>query len=121
MPHLLFNFRHVPEDEAEEVRALLREHRIDFYETQPGPWGISAGGIWTHDDEDAERGRRLLKDYARERQQRMRAEWEAERRSGRTTTFVDIFRDDPVGVIVRLAVVGFVLYLTVSLFLAFVS
>ncbi len=49
MSKLLMNLRHVPEDEADEVRALLDEHAIAYYETKPSRWGISSGGIWIAD------------------------------------------------------------------------
>ncbi|MDD3518311.1 MAG: DUF6164 family protein, partial [Chromatiales bacterium] len=29
------NLRHVPDEEADDVRALLAEHDLDFYETPP--------------------------------------------------------------------------------------
>ena len=32
MPYQLLNLRHVPEDEAEEVRALLDAEAISYYE-----------------------------------------------------------------------------------------
>lgn len=43
MAKLLLNLRNVPDDEADEVRVLLREHLVQVYETRPSPWGISAG------------------------------------------------------------------------------
>ena len=46
MATLLLNLRHVPEDEADDVRALLDANGIAWYETQPSRWGISGGGIW---------------------------------------------------------------------------
>jgi len=46
MTTLLLNLRRVPDDEADEVRALLERHDIPFYETTPSLWGVSAGGIW---------------------------------------------------------------------------
>ena len=49
MAKLLLNLRNVPEDEADEVRAWLKENSLAFYETQPSPWGISGGGIWIED------------------------------------------------------------------------
>ena len=45
MAKLLFNLRNVPEDEADEVRQLLTTHGVDWYETRPGPWGISTGAL----------------------------------------------------------------------------
>ena len=49
MRSLLFNLQNVPEDEAEEVRALLHENEIRFYETQSGRWRIGLAGIWLPD------------------------------------------------------------------------
>ena len=49
MAKLFLNLRNVPGDEADDVRDLLRANAIDFYETQPSPWGISAGGLWIED------------------------------------------------------------------------
>lgn len=45
-PKLLLNLRNVPEDEADVLRALLDAHGIAYYESRPGMWGISAGGIF---------------------------------------------------------------------------
>ena len=45
MPKLLLSPRGVPEDEAEEIDALLSEHGIDHYLVPPGNWGISGGGM----------------------------------------------------------------------------
>ena len=50
MSKLLLNLRNVPDDESDDVRALLLAHRIESYETQPSRWGISYGGIWVSDD-----------------------------------------------------------------------
>lgn len=74
MAHLLFNLRHVPDDEADEIRALLTEHGIDFYETPPSFWGVSAGGIWLRDDERLGEAKRLLAEYQQQRVLRAREE-----------------------------------------------
>ena len=50
MAKLLLNLRNVPDDEADDVRALLDEHDIAYYETSPGFWNISLGGIWVRED-----------------------------------------------------------------------
>src|SRR5687767_10392542 len=49
MAKLLLNLRDVPDDEADDVRALLDAHGIAWYETRPSPWGVSHGGIWISD------------------------------------------------------------------------
>lgn len=75
MPVLLMNLRDVPEDELEEIRALLEAERVDFYETRPSMWGVSGGGIWLPDDTDeAEeaRARARLAEYQQARARRMR-------------------------------------------------
>ncbi|MGO2134349.1 DUF6164 family protein [Marinobacter sp.] len=82
MPHHLMNLRHVPDDEAEEIRALFDEHEVRFYETPPSRWGISMGGFWVHDTEEAERAKVLLQDYQRQRMQSQRETYEAWRLQG---------------------------------------
>ncbi len=72
MPHHLMNLRHVPDDEADEIRSLFEDHDVPYYETPPSRWGISMGGFWVHDEQDAVRARALLEDYARQRLQTQR-------------------------------------------------
>ena len=52
MAKLLLNLRHVLDDEADDVRAFLDASDIAYYETSPGFWNISLGGIWIRDDDD---------------------------------------------------------------------
>lgn len=111
------NLRGVPDDEADEVRALLEAHRIEFYETPPNRWGITMGGIWLSNEGDAAEARRLLDDYQRERQARFHAEYEEQRRRGELETVFDRFRREPVRFLVYLAVVALILYLMIVPFL----
>lgn len=99
MAKLLLNLRHVPDDEADDVRRMLTEHRIAFYETDPGRWWISAGGIWVRHDSDVPEAKRLMADYQAGRAQRARAEHEQAVREGRAETFGDVWRRDPVRVL----------------------
>lgn len=111
MARLLMSLRHVPSDEAEEVRALLLGQGVEFYETPPGKWGISPGGIWLHAAEDLPRARALLDDYQRERQARVRHDWEEKRRKGEADTLRRRLKQRPLGVLLRLAGIVLVLYL----------
>lgn len=104
MPKLLLNLRNVPDDESDEVRALLDSHGIEFYETLPSRWGISHGGIWAARDEDATRAERLLADYQHARRERARAEQAAAVRAGTAETFATLLRREPLRVL--LAVLG---------------
>ena len=80
MPVRLLDLRHVPDDEADDVRRLLDANGIDWYETPPGLFGISAGGVWIRDGGDVAQARRLLDGYQAERRRRARAERERELR-----------------------------------------
>ena len=98
MAKLLLNLRHVPDDEADEVRALLDAARIGYYETRPGPFGISAGGIWIRDDDDYVAAKQHMARYQRERAERVRAEHARAKAEGTAETFADIARAQPLRV-----------------------
>lgn len=95
MPRLLLNLRNVPDDEADEVRALLDEHGIDYYETKPSLWGISGGGLWLPDDRQATTARARLADYQQARGERARREREQAIADGRAPRAWDAFRENP--------------------------
>ena len=66
MSALIFRLRNVPEDEAMQVRDLLDEHRIDWFETAAGNWGIGMPGLWVKDADDAQRARTLIDTFQQE-------------------------------------------------------
>ena len=65
----IFRLRNVPEDEAEEVRQLLAENQVDFYETPAGMWGISMPALWIKDESQKDKVKALLAEYQQQRQQ----------------------------------------------------
>jgi hypothetical protein len=99
MPKLLLNLRNVPDDEAGEVRALLEERKIAFYETKPSLWGVSGGAIWIKHPEDAEKAQRLMAEYQIQRRTMARAEYDTAKREGTAKTLSTSFRDNPLRVI----------------------
>lgn len=117
MPHHLMNLRHVPDDEADEIRALFEEHHVRYYETPPSRWGISMGGFWAHDNEEAARARALLENYQAERLQHQREDFEARRARGETSFWYH-FRQRPITVMAALIAIAAILGLTL---LPFVS
>jgi len=121
MPTLLFRLNDVPEDEADDVRRLLNEHRFAFYETEAGRWGFSVAGIWLHDGEDVESARRLLADYQQRRATRVRAEYEALQATGEAETQLRRLLRRPLQILVYLAIIALVLYLTVMPFINFLE
>ena len=109
MSRLLMNLRHVPDDESDDVRALLDEHAIAFYETRPSRWGVSSGGIWIADDSQADRAKALYAEYQAKRQSLARADHEAAVREGRAETFGKVLREHPLRVVLTLLAVLFLL------------
>ncbi|PSF13480.1 hypothetical protein C7H09_02435 [Marinobacter fuscus] len=84
MPHHLMNLRYVPDDEADEIRDLFEANHVRYYETPPSRWGISMGGFWVHDDDEAERARQLLAEYQRARHQTQREAFLEQQARGET-------------------------------------
>jgi hypothetical protein len=102
MSKLLLNLRNVPDDEAEDLRAMLDAKRIAFYETTPSPWGFSFGGIWVTEDADFAQAKRAFDEYEQQRSVRARAEYAAAKRAGTAETFVGKLRADPLRVVMIL-------------------
>lgn len=109
MSKLLLNLRHVPDDEAADVRRLLDENGIAWYETDPGNWWISAGGIWVKHDGEFDRAKQAMATYQSARAESAREAHARDVAEGRAETFADRFRADPTGIAVRIA--GMVLIL----------
>lgn len=116
MSKLLFKLRNVPEDEAIEVRSLLDEHEIDYFETTPGNWGISMPGLWLADAADFPRARALLDDYQTRRRLTEREKYAALRERGEAPTTWTLLRAKPLVVGLQLLALGLILYLSVRLF-----
>jgi hypothetical protein len=113
MSKMLLNLRHVPDDEAREVRALLESNAIASFETEPNRWGISAGAIWVREDDQFERARALMDDYQSQRSAAARQAWAAARRDGTAWTFRAQLRQSPLRVL--LILLGIVLCAALSL------
>lgn len=111
MARLLLNLRNVPEDEARDVRAVLDEHGLAYYETPPSRWGISMGGIWLRDDAAYPRARELLDAYQAERAVKARAAYAEMKRNGQVETLAGMLRRRPGEVLVYAAVAAGVIAL----------
>lgn len=105
MSKLLLNLHNVPDDEADDVRALLDARGIAYYETKPSIFGISFGAIWVTEDADFPAAKRAFDEYELQRGARVRAEYAAARRAGTAQTFMGVLRADPMGVLMSLLAV----------------
>lgn len=113
MSKLLLNLRGVPDDEADDVRAMLDANGIAFYETRPGPWNISVGGIWVKENAAFAEAKRLMADYQAQRGERARAEHAAALRDGSAETFWSQLREEPARVLLTVLGILFALSLVV--------
>ncbi|MBK8970058.1 MAG: hypothetical protein IPM37_01320 [Hahellaceae bacterium] len=109
---LLVNLRGVPDDEADEIRALLTEQSVRFYETSAGRWGLSQPGIWLPDTSQLADARAMLDTYQAQRLASARA-------GQRPISFVSRLRQAPVRVMLLLLAAGALLSLFVAPFLYF--
>ena len=121
MAIFIFNLRHVPEDEADEVRQLLTEHHVDFYETPPGRWGISSPGLWLADDTRHEQVKTLIARYQDERARRARELYETQRAQGTQPTLWQSMLSHPVRFFGALVIIGFILYLSIHPFMKLIG
>lgn len=112
MPIMLFRLNNVPDDEAEEVRALLTDNGIDFYETHAGNWGVSTAAIWLRDVSRLEEARALLAAYQADRANRVREEYLQSEADGLDRGLLDEFKAHPLRLVVYLAIIVAVLYLS---------
>ena len=118
MAKILFRLRQVPEDEADEVRHLLDQNAVDWYETSAGKFQISFPAIWVRDDADEPTARLLIENYQQERRERMRAVRAERLASGEVETFLGRIMSNPLPVLLTLIFVAFILYVTIKPFIS---
>ena len=119
MAKLLFRMRDVPDDEAEEVRELLTQNEIPFFETFAGNWGISMPGLWLVNEQQFDEARALLDEYQEARSTRVKSQYLWQREQGEIRTFWESFRAEPVRFSVYLGLAALVLILSLRFFVSF--
>ena len=112
----LMNLRNVPDDELADIHALLDDHAIAYYETSAGTFGISLAALWLRDESQLEQVNTLLDEYARQRLATARAEFADLRNAGKTRTFADIARENPLRFVLYIVLVVAVVYFSVAPF-----
>lgn len=117
MAKILFRLNGVSDDETNDVRELLTNNAIDFYETSSGNWGVSMPAIWLSEDSQFEKAQALLNAYQNKRTIKMREEYARLKRKGKNKTFVDSVVQNPVRFTIHLSLALLVIYLSVMLVL----
>ena len=105
MAHMLINLRQVPEDEQDEIRSLLDENEIAYYETNAGFWGIGTVAIWLSGDEQLIEAKNLLAEYQQARSVRVRAEYDEAKKNGEARTLFSTFKQQPIMFTVYMALI----------------
>ena len=114
MAVLIFKLRHVPDDEARDIRELLLDNNIEYHETSAGLLGISMPGLWVINEEQVDKARELIDEYQQLRQKRVQEEYRLNKR-----TATDMFKENPVrysgSIIAIILICYFMVYLFVKL------
>ena len=112
MARLLFKLAQVPDDEAQEIRALLDEHQIPYYETNAGFFRVGLDAIWLADAAVEERARELLREYQTERLMRQRQNYAQLVEAGQVPSVWQYFCAQPIRFIASALAIIFVAGLT---------
>ena len=102
----LFSLSGVPDDEANDIRELLENHKIVYYEIRQ----TSSPAIWLRTDKHEQKARELIRDYQKERESNARAAYEHSPQK----SFIQRFREDKLSYIFILFVLLVVVYLLAS-------
>lgn len=117
MAKLLFKLKNVFDDEADDIRQLLTDNNINFYESPAGNWGISVHALWLNDDSQFPTATTLIDEYQQQRSQRIKAETQAQKDRGEHITFWQSILNKPLQYLIYTAFILFILYLSIVPFL----
>lgn len=121
MPTLVFRLRNVPEDEANDIRAIMDDSELDWYETSAGNWGIAMPAIWVKNDEDTPKARELINHYQSHRQSAQRNDYLNAVETGTAPSLSRRIREQPLKVAGILLFCLFILYVTLNPFLQLIG
>ena len=113
MAKILFSLSGVGEEEAEDVRQLLEDSDISFYETGAGFWGTGVAAIWLQDETQLPVARELVDNYQQSRSESVRQAWLQEKLSGEQRGWREKFIEQPLKTIIFIFLAGLVAYLSI--------
>jgi len=116
MSHLIFKLNSVPEDEAEEIRQLLENAEIPFYETDSGRWGLGFAAIWVKEKFFQEQAKQIISEYQQERYQRISEEHKAQEKAGEKISRSEFFMNAPIKFSLLIVFALLLAYFTVAPF-----
>jgi hypothetical protein len=116
MSKMLFRMRDVPDDEAEEVRDILKAHDIEYFETFAGNWGISMPAIWVQNPDQFTQARELLDSYENTRAEKSRLGYEQKLEQGEVKSTRQLFLDRPFQFIAYWLLIVIVVFISIYYF-----
>jgi len=119
MAKIVFRLNGVPDDEADDVRGLLEQAGIGYFETPAGIFGFSLAALWVDDPAQYRQARRLIDEYQARRTASAREEYERRRAAGISESLFHRIARRPFWVLIYLAAIGFVLYFSLKPFIDF--
>lgn len=119
MAKLIYKLNSVPDDEADDIRRLLSENKIAFYETPAGNWGVSLHALWLNDEAQYSQAKQLIDEYQLKKMEQIRQETSQETDKGEVETFFKRLLNRPFQLIILLAIIFFILYFSIMPFLEF--
>lgn len=117
MARLLFKLAQVPDDEAQEIRALLEQNQIHFYETDAGFFRVGLDAIWLADNSQEEEARRLIRRYQDSRAVNQRESYAQLVEAGQAPTMWQHFCAQPIRFMLLVCAIIFVAGLSLVPFL----
>ncbi len=117
MAKLIFKLKSVSDDEADDVKNLLTENNIAFYESPAGNWEISMHALWLNDESQYTQAKKLIDEYQVKRSQHIRLETQQKIDQGEYETFIQRLFNKPVQFLIPLAIIIFILYFSIMPFL----
>ena len=117
MAKLIFKLKSVSYDEADDIKNLLTENKIAFYESPAGNWEISMHALWLIDEAQYTQAKQLIDEYQVKRSQHLRLEIQQKIDQGEYETFIQRLFNKPVQFFIPLAIIIFILYFSIMPFL----
>ena len=117
MAKLIFKLKSVSYDEADDIKNLLTENKIAFYESPAGNWEISMHALWLNDEAQYTQAKQLIDEYQVKRSQHIRLETQQKIDQGEYETFIQRIFNKPIQIFIPLAIIIFILYFSIMPFL----
>ena len=111
MSVLIFKLNGVSEDEASDVRQLLEDHNLDYYESSAGRWGVSVAAIWLKDEGQKDQARALIDTYQQQRVARIREAGQAQEGLWQR------FKSTPMAFVAMVFLIAVVVYVSIAPFI----